>query len=101
VQVRKPAKGHDTPDDLVPCCLCQAPGEAYNLSCHACQSSVPWCIATGRRMQLQDWTACPHCQFPASLPAFQHHATEVGKCPLCDARLDAGNLGLMDNPLGA
>lgn len=99
MQVRKRPQGTDVPDDSVACCLCQAPGAAYDLQCDACQSSVPWCVATGRRMQLHDWTQCRHCLFPASLAALQGFVGAAGACPLCEGALEVASLPLLEDPL--
>lgn len=45
-----------------PCCdclFCGASGPESSLSCAACRRALPFCAASGRRMVLQDWSACP------------------------------------------
>lgn len=95
LQVRKPSRERDAPEDTVTCCLCQMPGPAFDLSCSACQAMLPFCIVTGKRMQLGDWTQCPHCHFNASSSEMQAHASDTHKCPLCEGAIDEGSLSVI------
>lgn len=99
VQVRKPSKEKDVPEDLVPCCFCRTGGRAYDLSCSTCQNTVPFCIVTGKRMCLDDWTECPHCHFPASLVEMSTCVAASGKCPLCGHGVEAAGLLPTSDPL--
>jgi hypothetical protein len=99
VQVRKPSKEKDLPEDLAPCCFCSTGGRAYDLSCNACQNPVPFCIVTGKRMCLDDWTECPHCHFPASLVEMSTCVAASGKCPLCCQGVEAAALVSTSDPL--
>lgn len=45
--VRKPDRGEEPPEDLVPCPYCQLPGPEEELQCVSCQNLIPFDIATG------------------------------------------------------
>jgi hypothetical protein len=95
--VRKPSKEKDVQEETIGCCQCQALGGAYELNCQVCQSSLPFCIATGKRLSASDaWTQCPHCHFAANLAALQAYTASSGKCPLCEAALDAAALRMIN-----
>lgn len=67
--VRKRGKGGadvvDIPDEDSPCPQCQAPLSNYTHHCSSCNTTVPFCIFSGRHLVAGDFTYCPYCQFPA------------------------------------
>merc|ERR1712060_55519 len=64
--VRKPDRSEEPDMEQLPCPACAVPGDAYDLSCASCAAQIPYCIATGKRMELQGWSECPGCHFPAN-----------------------------------
>lgn len=86
---------------LQACCWCGVPGKESELQCGACQNQIPFCIVTGKRMVLTDWTQCVHCKFPGRLADMRAYLAEFGACPMCTKQLSASDLALLPNPLAA
>ena len=63
------------------CVVCQVTETA--LDCPSCRSIIPYCIATGRHMVLDEWTQCPHCKFPALYSPFKKLLEVEPSCPMC------------------
>jgi WD repeat-containing protein 19 len=99
MQIRKPSKESDPPEDLVPCCWCGVGGGAYNLSCTSCQNIIPFCIATGKRMKITEWTECPKCCFPAWIGNLRSLVQATGKCPMCGGAVEEAQLILKSDPM--
>lgn len=47
LMVRKPDKGEEPSEGLVPCPFCQLPGPESQLQCESCQNTIQFDIATG------------------------------------------------------
>lgn len=47
LMVRKPDRGEEPAENLLPCPFCQLPGPEGELQCVSCQSLIPFDIATG------------------------------------------------------
>ncbi|KAH7432644.1 hypothetical protein KP509_07G031800 [Ceratopteris richardii] len=87
-------------EPLTPCPYCASLLPNMELNCGSCKSYIPFCIASGRHMVLEDWSSCPHCKFPAL-------ATELGKvlevesvCPMCSKELSDADIVCEEIPLG-
>ncbi|XP_062348695.1 WD repeat-containing protein 19 isoform X3 [Cinclus cinclus] len=59
----------EEPTTACPYCAFQLP--ECELLCPSCKNNLPYCIATGRHMVRNDWTVCPHCDFPALYSEFK------------------------------
>ncbi|OWK54679.1 WD repeat-containing protein 19 [Lonchura striata] len=59
----------EEPTTACPYCAFQLP--ECELLCPSCKNNLPYCIATGRHMVRDDWTVCPHCDFPALYTEFK------------------------------
>ena len=98
--VRKPPTEPDNVDADSPCPFCDAPVAAYDLSCGACASQLPFCIVTGKHMTAAECTRCLSCNFPALLPALTTAAREAdATCPLCSAPLALAAVALVLEPM--
>ncbi|XP_074085717.1 WD repeat-containing protein 19 [Macrotis lagotis] len=75
-----------------PCPFCEFPLPETELLCPGCKNNIPYCIATGRHMLKDDWTACPHCDFPALYSEFKIMLTTENTCPMCSERLTSDQL---------
>ena len=67
------------------CLFCGTPGPDSSLTCSACHRSQPFCAASGKRMALNDWSACPACRFPCRGRDMTRAASVERCCPLCEA----------------
>ncbi|XP_044536014.1 WD repeat-containing protein 19 [Gracilinanus agilis] len=75
-----------------PCPFCEFLLPESELLCPGCKNSIPYCIATGRHMLKDDWTVCPHCDFPALYTEFKSLLTTENTCPMCSERLTTNQL---------
>ena len=64
-QSSAPAAAADDPEAVSACPFCGAAGGVAELECAQCMNVIPYCIVTGTRMRLGDWTQCPNCEFSA------------------------------------
>ncbi|GMH41872.1 hypothetical protein BSKO_09782 [Bryopsis sp. KO-2023] len=81
--VRKPDHEKDVEPLSSECPYCNAPGNEMDLQCHNCQNIIPFCIASGKRMVLSDWSECPSCNFPARALEIHNLLTVQPSCPMC------------------
>ncbi|XP_053277070.1 WD repeat-containing protein 19-like [Pleuronectes platessa] len=79
--VRRPGK--DLEEEKTPCPFCGCKLPQNELQCYSCKNNVPYCIATGRHMLKEDWSECPHCEFPALYSEFTLLLKTEGVCPMC------------------
>ncbi|XP_053281437.1 WD repeat-containing protein 19-like [Pleuronectes platessa] len=78
---RRPGK--DLEEEKTPCPFCGCKLPQNELQCYSCKNNVPYCIATGRHMLKEDWSECPHCEFPALYSEFTLLLKTEGVCPMC------------------
>ncbi|KAM6132739.1 LOW QUALITY PROTEIN: WD repeat-containing protein 19 [Pterocles gutturalis] len=86
--VRRP----DTPEaEATPACpYCAFQLPECELLCPG--NNLPYCIATGRHMVQDDWTSCPHCDFPALYSEFKNMLQTENTCPMCSERINIVHL---------
>jgi WD repeat-containing protein 19 len=60
---------------------------------------LPFCIATGKRMKIAEWTQCPKCGFPAWIGNMRSLVQANGKCPLCGEAVKEEQLALVPDPM--
>ncbi|KAI9344181.1 hypothetical protein DFJ73DRAFT_840418 [Zopfochytrium polystomum] len=82
--VRRPDKD-ETPNQepLTPCPFCESLLPETTMDCGECKNHLPYCIATGRHMVLEQWSTCPSCEFPALYEPFKALVAKTGACPMC------------------
>lgn len=90
--VRKRASLEESEELTSPCPHCNAAVTETDLDCPSCRQIIPFCIATGRHMVLDEWTQCPHCQFPALYSPLKKLLTAEPNCPMCGNHLDPTTL---------
>uniref|UniRef100_A0A8C6ZLX4 WD repeat-containing protein 19 n=1 Tax=Nothoprocta perdicaria TaxID=30464 RepID=A0A8C6ZLX4_NOTPE len=89
--VRRPDTSEvEEPTTSCPYCAFLLP--ECELLCPGCKNSLPYCIATGRHMVRDDWTVCPHCDFPALYSELKAMLQSENICPMCSERIDVGHL---------
>ncbi|KAJ1537325.1 WD repeat-containing protein 19 [Nowakowskiella sp. JEL0078] len=82
-----------------PCPYCNSLVLETQLNCSECKNTIPFCIATGKHMNLNHWSLCPHCQFPAILPYFKLVIAKTNCCPMCSTSLNEEEIFIPPNPL--
>ncbi|XP_062348693.1 WD repeat-containing protein 19 isoform X1 [Cinclus cinclus] len=80
----------EEPTTACPYCAFQLP--ECELLCPSCKNNLPYCIATGRHMVRNDWTVCPHCDFPALYSEFKTMLQTENVCPMCSERINIADL---------
>ncbi|XP_073898544.1 kelch-like protein 5 isoform X6 [Castor canadensis] len=89
--VRRPDTS-ETEEATTPCPFCQFLLPECELLCPGCKNNIPYCIATGHHMLKDDWSLCPHCDFPALYSEFKIMLNTESTCPMCSERLNSGQL---------
>ncbi|XP_014404154.1 PREDICTED: WD repeat-containing protein 19 [Myotis brandtii] len=89
--VRRPDTS-EAEEVTTPCPFCKFLLPECELLCPGCKNNIPYCIATGRHMLRDDWTVCPHCDFPALYSEFKIILNTESTCPMCSERLNFAQL---------
>ncbi|XP_015201422.1 WD repeat-containing protein 19 isoform X2 [Lepisosteus oculatus] len=89
--VRRPDTS-ELEEETSPCPYCSFQLPDCELLCPGCKNTLPYCIATGRHMMKDDWTVCPHCNFPALYSQFLVLLETETVCPMCSESLSASQL---------
>ncbi|XP_078116158.1 WD repeat-containing protein 19 [Sander vitreus] len=84
--VRRPDTS-ELEEETTPCPFCGFQLAQNELLCISCKNNLPYCIATGRHMLKEDWSACPHCEFPALYSQFLLLLETETVCPMCSETL--------------
>ncbi|XP_053433508.1 WD repeat-containing protein 19 isoform X3 [Nycticebus coucang] len=92
--VRRPDTS-ETEEATTPCPFCEFLLPECELLCPGCKNNIPYCIVTGRHMLKDDWTVCPHCDFPALYSEFKIMLNTESTCPMCSERLSFTQLKKM------
>lgn len=96
--VRRPEKDERDEDFKTQCPFCSTLVPDNVLDCLECKNHIPYCIASGKHMILQDWSYCPRCEFPALHSRMKSVLESTGQCPMCSQNVDASSLTLVDDP---
>lgn len=91
--VRHP-RDEEADTELTPCPVCAARIGAYALSCPACKSQLPMCIASGQHILAEELCTCPHCAWPARYSSFTEYLREHSDCPMCGEGLSTAQLSI-------
>ncbi|XP_041953534.1 WD repeat-containing protein 19 isoform X1 [Alosa pseudoharengus] len=84
--VRRPDTS-ELEEDSTPCPFCGGQLPECELLCPGCKNNLPYCIATGRHMVKEDWSVCPHCDFPALYSQLIQLLETESVCPMCSENL--------------
>jgi WD repeat-containing protein 19 len=98
VAIKRP-KGGDPEEPSSPCPFCSAYVLDYDLECESCKNNLPFCIASGKHLQLASWSQCPKCNFPAILQEISKCIESDGECPMCSQKISTIDLALVKEPL--
>jgi len=96
VRKRPDMTEEDEPTSACPSCGTQI-GEAV-LDCPSCMSILPYCIASGRHMVLEEWTQCTHCKFPALFAPFKKVLENDPMCTMCGKEIAPTALSFHSSP---
>ncbi|XP_028973960.2 WD repeat-containing protein 19 [Esox lucius] len=80
--VRRPDTS-EVEEDTTPCPYCGFQLPQCELLCPGCKNTLPYCIATGQHMVKEDWSICPHCEFPALYSQLIQLLETESVCPMC------------------
>lgn len=89
---RKPVKTADEPEPTNPCPVCKNPMTELSVDCSSCKNCIPFCIASGKHMVLNEWACCPNCKLPTLLKEFKRVIESEPTCPMCDANINVGSI---------
>ncbi|KAI8918944.1 hypothetical protein BC831DRAFT_481578 [Entophlyctis helioformis] len=95
--VRRPEKD-EVVETMTPCPFCNNPVAETSLDCDECKNHIPYCIASGFHMVLEEWAVCPSCEFPALASHFKEMVEKVEQCPMCSAKVSPSDIVSVDNP---
>ncbi|KAM3864863.1 WD repeat-containing protein 19 [Diretmus argenteus] len=84
--VRRPDTS-ELEEETTPCPFCGFQLPQNELLCISCKNNLPYCIATGRHMLKEDWSVCPHCEFPALYSQLILLLETESACPMCSESL--------------
>ncbi|KAJ3110612.1 WD repeat-containing protein 19 [Phlyctochytrium bullatum] len=96
--IRRPEKEETVEEKKSPCPYCGNQLAETILDCIDCKNHIPYCIASGKHMTLENWSCCPNCDFPALLPEFKNLVSQTNSCPMCCVKLAPEGIRLIDNP---
>ncbi|KAJ3099152.1 WD repeat-containing protein 19 [Phlyctochytrium planicorne] len=95
--VRRPEKEESVEEKTSPCPFCGYKIPETTLDCIECKNHIPYCIASGRHMILDDWTQCPSCEFPALKSEMDMLVSKTHQCPMCCCKLSMDSIVLCKN----
>ncbi|XP_071452490.1 WD repeat-containing protein 19 [Hetaerina americana] len=87
----------DASEPLSPCPFCSFQLPETELLCLQCKALIPFCIATGRHIVADDFTVCPHCEFPGIYSELIMLLKYEEVCPMCGENLSASDVSLIEN----
>ncbi|KAL1529596.1 hypothetical protein AB1Y20_000539 [Prymnesium parvum] len=66
------------------------------LECPSTRNAIPYCVASGRHITLNDLCLCPSCDFPAIYGSMAKLVESEGTCPMCSQEVALPQLKKMD-----
>lgn len=89
----------DEPELMTPCPFCKEPLPITQLECKSCKNNIPFCIASGRHMTLDDWCTCPSSKMPALLSEYKKLVAGDNKeCPMNSEKINPQELQYAYDP---
>jgi WD repeat-containing protein 19 len=95
--VRKPDKT-EADETTSSCPNCGSDLPLTELDCPSCKNIIPYCVVTGRHMELSEWSSCPSCRFPALFTEFKKFATAEKVCPMCEQTINPASIVRDETP---
>jgi len=84
---RRPVKAEDEPETMSPCPVCKFNIPETKLDCPSCKSLLPFCLASGKHLVLQDFSKCPNCKMPCNYTEMKRILETEPACPMCSAEI--------------
>ena len=66
------------------------------LECPSTRNQLPYCIATGRHIVVDDLMLCPSCSFPALFSEFTKMIEAETQCPMCQQEVNLSHVRKME-----
>eukprot|EP00357_Protocruzia_adherens_P031508 CAMPEP_0115034576 /NCGR_PEP_ID=MMETSP0216-20121206/40747_1 /TAXON_ID=223996 /ORGANISM="Protocruzia adherens, Strain Boccale" /LENGTH=1399 /DNA_ID=CAMNT_0002413515 /DNA_START=36 /DNA_END=4235 /DNA_ORIENTATION=- len=82
--VKKPVKEDEIEEAKSPCPYCQTHIPETELYCVHCNNNLPFCLASGKHMILDDWSKCDESGFPAIYYEYKKVLENSPTCPMCE-----------------
>jgi len=95
---RKPVKVDDEQEIMTPCPCCQFQLQETQLDCPNCKSNLPFCIASGKHMVLNEWSSCPNCKMCANYSDFKKIIENSPECPMCETTVNPMDIKIANDP---
>ena len=96
VRKRQDMSEEEEPCSACPLCASMIPETV--IDCPSCLAVVPYCIATGRHMVLEEWTRCTNCKFPALFAPFKKVLEAEPICTMCAKECAPTGLSFVSDP---
>jgi len=84
---RRPVKAEDEAEPLTPCPACGFEIPETKLDCPSCKNLLPFCLASGKHMLLQDYSKCPNCLMPCNYTEMKRVLEGEPICPICSTEV--------------
>ena len=84
---RRPVKAEDEPELLTPCPHCSFEIPEYKLDCPSCKNIIPFCLASGKHMLIQDYSKSPACGMPCNYTEMKRVLEADPTCPMCNSEV--------------
>ena len=84
---RRPVKTEDETEPMTPCPHCNFDIPETKLDCPSCKNNLPFCLASGKHMILQDYSKCPSCLMPCNYTEMKRLIESEPVCPMCSAEV--------------
>ncbi|XP_059483099.1 WD repeat-containing protein 19 [Neocloeon triangulifer] len=95
--VRKGVRDPEAPEPTSPCPHCLQPLPEFELACSRCKNNLPFCIATGKHVIRDNFTLCPHCEFPAIASELTELLETESVCPMCGTEVEIAALSTLED----
>jgi len=68
---------------MTPCPSCNFDIPETMLECPSCKNLLPFCLASGKHMLLQDYAKCPNCSMACNYSEMKRVLEGEPICPMC------------------
>merc|ERR1712196_276982 len=96
--VRKSGSREQADEPLSPCPISGQMIPQTELVCPVTKDDIPYCIVTGRHMELEDWCICPNSKMPALHSAYVKYLSTESVDPMCGKEVQVQDLIRVEDP---
>ena len=97
---RRPVKAEDEAEPMTPCPVCRFEIPETKLDCPSCKNLLPFCLASGKHVLINDYSKCPNCLMPANYTEMKRVLEGEPVCPMCAAEVMPIQVKISDNAEG-